>query len=167
MKSLNEQEIKELIIKSWMTHDGMWFLNSVREIGIEKTNKINKATCRDLGLIESKRYKKAFGIEEIKTFNELKEFTELVMEIVKGDFMKFSFDFSIENEMNFEMHKCFAYEGMIRIGVQDDYICGIYDRIGAWFEGLRIKFKVTPQIDGCLMHKGEKCIRNFFFFFNK
>ena len=68
--------------------------------------------------------------------------------------MKFSYDFSIENELHFEMHKCFAYEGMIRIGVLDDYICGIHDRIEGWIEGLGIKYEVSPQIDGCLMNEG-------------
>lgn len=167
MKSLNEKEVRELIIKSWMTHDGMWFLHCLRKTGIEKTNKINKAASRGLGLIESKRYKKSFGIEEIKTFVELKNFFEDVIKVVKADFMKFSYDFSNENEMQFEMHKCFAYDGMTRIGVLDEYNCGIYDRIEAWFEGLGIKFDVSPQIDGCLMNEGKKCIRIFKFYFNK
>ena len=165
MKSLNEKEIRELILKSWMTHDGMWFLHCLRKTGIEKTNKINKAASRGLGLIESKRYKKSLGIEEIKTFIELKNFIDRVIEIVKADFMKFSYDFSIENECHFEMHRCFAYEGIKRIGVLDDYICGIYDRIEGWFDGLGIKYEVSPQIDRCLMNEGKKCRRIFKYYF--
>ena len=167
MKSLNNKELKELLFKSWMTHDGMWFFHCLHECGIEKTNKINKAASRSLGTVEIKRFKKALSIENIKTFKELKQFIDKVIPIVKADFMKFSYDFSKENELYFEMQQCFAYDGIKRIGVLDQYICGIYDRIEGWFEGLGIKFKVTPQIDGCLMHKGEKCIRNFFFFLNK
>jgi len=167
MKSLNEKEVKELIIKSWMTHDGMWFLHCLRKTGIEKTNKINKAASRGLGLVEIKRFKKVFNIEEINTLTELKNFMDKVVEIVKADFMKFSYHISNENELQFEMHKCFAYDGIKRIGVLDDYVCGIYDRIEGWFEGLGMKFDVSPQINNCLMNEGKKCIRTFKFFFNK
>ncbi|MFX0186695.1 MAG: DUF6125 family protein [Candidatus Hodarchaeota archaeon] len=166
MKTLNEKEIKELLFKSWMTHDGMWFLHSLRKVGIEKTNKINKAASRGLGFVECKRFKKVLGIEKIKTLEELKNFMDKVVDIVKADFMKFSYEFSNDNELTFEMHKCFAYNGIKRIGVLDDYICGIYDRIEGWFEGLGIKFDVSPQINNCLMNEGKKCIRNFKFFFN-
>jgi hypothetical protein len=165
MELLNEKELKELLIKCWMTHDGMWFYHCLKECGIEKTNKINKAASRSLGTLEIKRFKKSFDIDDIKTFEELKEFIEKVISIVKADFMKFSYNFSTDNVFNFEMHKCFAYEGIKRIGAIDRYVCGIYDRIDGWFESLGIKYSVSPQINGCLMHKGKKCIRNYNFFF--
>ncbi len=165
MKYLSDKEIKELLIKCWMTHDGMWFLHCLRKTGIEKTNKINKAASHGLGLIEVKRFKKVFGIEEIKSFNELKDFVDKVFEIVKAEFMKFSYDFSEHNVFRFEMLQCFAHDGIKRIGVIDQYICGIYDRIEGWFEGLGLKFSVSPQIIGCLMHEGQKCIRNYTFNF--
>ena len=167
MNSFKEHELKELLIKSWMTHDGMWFYHCLKECGIEKTNKINKAASKSLGTIEIKRFKKAFNIDSIKTFEELKKFIKNVISIVKADFMKFSFDFSRDNEINFKMHKCFAYDGTKRIGVIDQYICGIYDRIDGWFESLGIEYEVSPQIDGCLIHEGKKCIRNYNFFFRK
>ena len=56
--SLNKNQSKEFIIKSWMTHDGAWFNHSLQELGIEKTNKINKAASKSLGMIEIKRFMK-------------------------------------------------------------------------------------------------------------
>ncbi|MFX1298367.1 MAG: DUF6125 family protein [Promethearchaeota archaeon] len=165
MNLMSTNELKELLIKSWMTHDGMWFYHCLKECGIEKTNIINKAASRSLGKIEIKRFKKAFNIDNIKTFEQLKEFIDKVISIVKADFMKFSYNFSEENEFHFKMHKCFAYEGINRIGVLDDYKCGIFDRIEGWFETLGIPFHVSPKIDGCLIYKGEKCIRNYKFSF--
>ncbi len=165
MKSLSDKEIKELIIKCWMTHDGMWFLHCLRKTGIKMTNKINKAASHGLGLIEAKRFKKLFGIENINTNNELKHFIDKIFEIVKADFMKFSYDFSKPNVFHFEMHQCFAHDGITRIGVIDQYHCGIYDRIDGWFEGLGLKFKVSPQIKECLKHKGQNCVRKYTFDF--
>ena len=46
MMKLPPDELKELLIKGWMTHDGMWFYHCLQECGIEKTNRINKAAIR-------------------------------------------------------------------------------------------------------------------------
>lgn len=165
MKSLNKKDLKELIIKCWITHDGMWFFHCLQECGIEKTNIINKAASRSLGIVEVKRFKKVFGVEDIKTFAELKEFIEKILDVVKADFMKFSYKSPTNNIYHFEMHQCFAYEGIKRIGTIEQYNCGIYDRIESWFESLGIKYSASPQIEGCLMHKGKKCVRKFTFFF--
>jgi hypothetical protein len=158
-KDLENNEIKELLIKSWMTHDGMWFFHSLNEIGIEKTNKINKAASRSLGITEIKRFKKAFEVDRIENIDDLKLLFTKVSEIVKADFMEFSYDFSNGDELRFKMQKCFAYEGVKRIGAIDGYNCGIYDRIDGWLEGIGLEFDVSPKIEGCLIHQGEKCVR--------
>ncbi len=44
MELLSKEELKEILIKGWMTHDAMWFLHFLRKTGIETTNKINKDT---------------------------------------------------------------------------------------------------------------------------
>lgn len=72
MKSFNKKDLKEFIINCWITHDMMWFFHCLQECGIEKTNIINKAASRSLGMVEVKRFKKVFGVEDIKTFAELK-----------------------------------------------------------------------------------------------
>ncbi len=35
MKELDKKEMKELLVKCWMTHDGLWFYHSLQECGIE------------------------------------------------------------------------------------------------------------------------------------
>jgi hypothetical protein len=165
MKYLNKEELKELLIKSWMTHDGLWFRYTIQEFGIEKVNKVNKAASKSLGLIEIKRYKNIFNIEKIKNFEDFKSFIDNVFSIVKADFMKFSYSFPIKNQFYFEMHQCFAHNGVEQLGVIDRYRCGIVDRIEGWFEGLEIKYAVSPKVDTCLIYKGEKCFRNYTFFF--
>lgn len=167
MKSLDKKELKELLNKCWMTHDGMWFYHCLQEFGIEKTNKINKAAIRSLAPIEMKRIKKALGIEDIQTFEELKEFIEGIFEIIKGDFMNFTFSCPSENVLHWEweMQKCFAYEGIKNIGVIDQYQCGVIHRIECWFDSLGIKYSVTPQVGACLMHTHGNCSGDFKFYF--
>ena len=167
MKSLDKKELKELLNKCWMTHDGMWFYHCLQECGIEKTNKINKAAIRSLAPIEMKRIKKALGIEDIQTFEQFQEFIEGTFEIIKGDFMNFTYSFPSENVLHweFEAQKCFAYEGIKNMGVIDQYQCGVIYRIECWFDSLGIKYSVTSHVEGCLMHTNGNCAGDFKIYF--
>lgn len=164
---LDKIELKELLNKGWMTHDGMWFNNCLQELGIEKTNKINKAAIRGLGSIEIKRIQKALGTDRIDTFEEFKRFFSLVMEIVSGKFMKYDFSFPEKNLIHAEWQSCFAYEGIKGLGVIDRYECGIMLRIETWFDTLGIKYEVDPKVTGCMMHTDGQCFRNYRFFFER
>ena len=163
MELISKKELKEILIKGWMTHDAMWLLHCLRKTGIETTNKINKAASAGLGRIEAKRFKKLLGIDEIRTTDDLKNYVQLIFHVVKAEFMNFTYKFISDNEMQCEMRDCFAHDGIKRIGVIDQYQCGIFERVDGWFKGLGLKFEVTPQINGCLMHQGKKCIRNYTF----
>ena len=165
MKSLDKKEIKELLNKSWMTHDGMWFYHCLQECGIEVTNKINKAAVRSMAMVEGKRLKKVLGIEKIEDFEELKYFIEGAYGIVKADFINFVYSFPSENTAHVEMQECFAYDGIKKMGVIDQYQCGIFSRMEGWFDGLGIKYSVTPQVEGCMMHTDGECFRDCSFYF--
>jgi hypothetical protein len=164
---LEQDELKELLNKNWMTHDAMWFYNCLEEFGIEKTNKINKAAIRTMAAIEIKRYQKALKISRFDSFDELDHFFKLVMMIVSGKFMKYNFSFQEKNIIHAEWQSCFAYEGMKGLGVADRYECGIMLRIETWFEALGIKYEVEPKVTGCMMHTESRCFRDYRFFFEK
>jgi len=166
MKSLDKKELKELIIKCWMTHDGMWFYHCLQEFGIEKTNKLNKAAGRSLAAIEIKRIKKAFDIGKIENFEELKDAIEITWEVLCGDFMDFSVSYPSNNIFHIATKQCFAYEGMKRMGVHDQYECGIFSRLEGWFEGLEVRYSVNPQVKGCMMETDGKCFRDYNFYFD-
>jgi hypothetical protein len=163
MKSLHKEELKEILIKNWMTHDGMWFFHCVKNCGVLKANKINKAAVKSMAKIELKRLKKLFNIDKIEKFKDFQNFLDFIFDVVKAKFMDFTYEFPSKNELNFIMNKCFAYDGIKRIGIIDQYECGIIERLKGWFEELGIKYTITPQINGCMMHKNGECFRNFKF----
>ncbi|MFX1322953.1 MAG: DUF6125 family protein [Promethearchaeota archaeon] len=164
-KSLDWKDIKEILIKNWMTHDGMWFLHCVMRVGIKKTNKINKAAVKSMAKIEIKRIKKALSIEKIENFEQLQKFLGQVFNIVKAEFMDFTFEYPLINQLKFTMNRCFAYDGVNRLGYIEEYDCGIFERLRGWFDELRIKYHVTPKIRGCMMNQCGKCYRLFQFSF--
>ena len=165
MRAVEGRELKEILIKNWMTHDAMWFYLTVQQFGLEKTNPINRAAVRSMAGVEMKRLRKAMGIERIETFDEFKEFFIVVMDTVIGEFMKPSFSFPEHNLVHGEWKTCFAYDGLTKYGMIDHYQCAIMERVEAWFEVLGIPFTVTPVVNGCMMHTDGRCYRDYRFEF--
>jgi len=167
MKTLKKNELKEILIRNWMTHDAMWFYHCLQECGIEKTNRINKAAVRAMGIIEIRRIQKAVGIQRVATFEDARSLLEAAWDIVKADFMKSSFSLSSGNVLRGDFARCFAYEGMKRMGAIEQYQCGIFERIYGWFDGIGIRYGVSPQVEGCMMHTDGKCFREITFAFDR
>ena len=164
---LNKRQLKELLVKCWMTHDGSWFYNCVQEFDIEIANKLNKAAIKTLSPFEVQRVQKALGMEKakVKTFEQLKAFINNGFSILKGDFMDFNYIFPRHNVLHWEMGKCFAYEGMKRIGIKDKYECGLIYRVGCWLDVIGVNYKLEPEINECLLHSQEMCVGDMIFNF--
>lgn len=168
LERIGKKDLRDLMSKCWMTHDAMWFYHSLQEIGIDKTNRINKAAVRSMATLEVQRLKKILGHEDkkIDNFTDLKILFEEMFEIIKAGFMKGSIDFPSENVLRLTWQQCFAYDGINRMGIIDQYLCGIFDRIEGWFNGLGLKFEVSPKVDGCMMYTEGKCYRDYKIFFD-
>ena len=163
---LDKHELKELLVKCWMTHDGSWFFNCAKELGIDATNKLNKASIKSLAMIEVQRIRKALGIEteKIKTFEQVKNYIDDAFSVIKGDFMNFEYTFPEKNRLHWEMSKCFAYEGMKRTGVKK-YECGVLYRVSCWLDVLEIPHQIEPKVEDCLLYSQEKCSGDIIFNF--
>ena len=164
LNKIGKREIRDLLGKGWLTHDGMWFYHTYQELGVEKANKLNKAAIRSLAPIEIKRVKKALGIggEKIGTFEELKDFMLEALEVILPNsvFDKFRFRAASKDLLHWEWEsgECFAYKGMKQIGIIDGYRCGVMYRIECWLEALGIKYSIDPKIDMCMMHEKGACL---------
>ncbi len=157
LENISKRELRELLTKGWMTHDAMWFYHCSQEIGMEKTNKINRAAVRSMAAIEAKRIAKLLGIK-VESFDELKKLFIEGFGLLKADFMNFSFEFPEQNLFRWNIQGCFAYDGIKGLGLLDQYECGIKERAYGWLDGLGIKFEVQPDTLACSMHATGKCI---------
>ena len=162
---LDKKELIELLNKCWMTHDAMWFSHCVREFGIDRANKLNKAAIKSLAPIEVKRIKAVLGIKKghIETFEEFKHFFAGACELCIPDFMNATMSFPNKNILHWEFKpkECFAYKGMQNIGAIDAYECGVIYRIACWIESLGVEYIVHPPIEGCLMLARGTCSGDF------
>ena len=166
VETLSRNQLKEILIKNWMTHDAMWFYHCLAECGIEKTNEINRAAVRAMGIIEIRRIQKLLGMQKMATLEDVKSLLEAAWDVVKADFMKASFSLPSGNVLRGDFERCFAYEGITRIGVIEQYQCGIFERIYGWFDGMGIKHGVSPHVEGCMMHTEGRCFREINFIFD-
>jgi hypothetical protein len=146
-----------------MSHDGMWFYHCLREFGIEKANKLNKAAIQSLAPLEMKRLKKLLGGERIETFEEFKHFLTGGFELLLADFMSARMSFPGKNVFHWEFvpQQCFAYKGMQNMGVIEDYECGVVYRVSCWIDSLGIQYTIDPPVGKCMMHAKGYCAGDF------
>lgn len=159
-KNIQQHETVELLNKCWMTHDGMWFFHCLQEFGIEATNKINKSAIKSLSSIEIARVKKTLDcVNPINDFNGFKAFFTEVANLMIPDFMNAEFAFPAEDKLTwaFQQNKCFAYTGIKRLGVIEQYECGVLFRIKCWLDELGITHRFIPEIGRCHMHVKGNC----------
>ena len=161
MVMISRAQMKEVLNKNWMTHDGMWFYHCMKECGMEKTNRVNKAAVKSMALIEAKRLLALLQMESPSNFDEFRAFIDGAYDVIKADFMKFDYAFDGNSFLRMDMKQCFAYEGMKRIGAIQQYECGIFERVEGWFEGLGIRYEVSPRVKGCMMHSEGHCYREY------
>ncbi len=171
LDGIEKQDLRELLTKGWMTHDAMWFFHSLGEFGIEKTNKVNSAAVDSMAQIEIIRIKNAMGMKDvlIDSFDVLMKLVIGAMDIVKADFMKFDWSIPGHNMLRWEWQKneCFAYEGIKKMGVIEQYSCAIMTRIEGWYKGLGVSYRMEPETGKCLMHLNGNCSGQFLFDFEK
>jgi len=135
LDGIGKTEIRNLLGKGWLTHDGMWFYHTCREFGIEKANEVNKAAIKSLAPIEMDRMKRLLGIaqEKFETFDELVQFMLAALELTLPDsvFKNLHFTPHAGNliRWKWESLQCFAYKGIEQIGVIDGYLCVVMYRV--------------------------------------
>jgi len=169
LDKIDKRDLKELLSKNWMTHDAMWFLHTYQKAGMDKANEINLAAIDSMSELEAKRLKKALGFadEKFDTFEKVADFMKLSFDLIRADFMKFSWTAPEHNILKWEWegNSCFAYEGMKRIGVVDQYRCGIVRRMEGWIKTLDVDYRIEPEIEKCIMPEKGTCSGRFVFSF--
>lgn len=164
---LTAEEVKQLLTRCWMTHDAMWFVSALSAVGIAGANQMNKNAIRSLAPLEVRRFKKALGIDQVNDLETLRRFFIGTMNLAVGDFMDYSWEWRPDDTWYIAMERCFAHEGIGRLGVIAEYECGIFERIYAWLDALGVKYTVEPRPLLCMMHHEGRCFREFRFDFSE
>lgn len=166
LELITKEEIREFFCKDWMKHDGLWFAQCVKEIGIEKTNLLNMNGIRIMAEAEIRNLIILFnnGNRLFKNYSEFQEFLVKSIDFVRPDFMKFTFVFYQNKILEIDFRKCWAYEGVKKSGFIGQYECAVVMRLKSWLNFLGINYSLSPDFKNCLMHEYGTCTYRFEFF---
>ena len=87
LDKIEKKDIRDLLGKGWLTHDGLWFYHTCQELGIERANALNQAAIKSLAPIEIERAKRILGMdqEKINDFARLMDFLLAALELTLPD----------------------------------------------------------------------------------
>lgn len=151
VQQVSTEKIRDYLAKGWLTHDGMWFYNTFRALGIEQANALNLAAIRSMAPIEMQRTGKILGMENtrVESLDELFVYLKSALELVLPASMLKRFNISLQTPDTFRWcwdgEECFAYKGIKQIGCIDRYQCGVIYRIDCWLDMLQIGHRIAPH----------------------
>lgn len=166
-QDLGKEELRDLLGKGWLTHDGTWFLSAASRFGMEEANLMNKSAIRLLAPLEMRRSRQLLlgDDEELPDAPAVIEFVLESLRLVMPSTV--SSGFRVERpapdviRWEWEQGQCFAYRGMRQLGFLDDYRCGVIYRIECWLEALGMACETSPPVTTCIMHTTGACAGEF------
>ncbi|NVM26198.1 MAG: hypothetical protein HWN70_09850 [Desulfobacterales bacterium] len=132
-KALNREELRDILIRNWMTHDSLWYGEVASRFGMGEASPMNLRVCRSLGRIECKRLMRMVGASPPRDMVEYRELFEVGKQVLFPDFAEIRIEYPGSDSQVFNVLDCFAHRGMEKAGVLPDYECGIFERIEGWF----------------------------------
>jgi len=155
--SLSFEVEKDLLIKGWMSHDARWFMAVAKHFGMDAANRLNQSVCRELGQVEMKRFMKALALQSLKDINEYLTLKKAALSLYGSGLTEY--EIKTLDDQTYEMHlkRCFAYEHIIKAGIDDQYECGIFARLQGWIDALGYKHELIPPLGKCMMVLGKEC----------
>lgn len=155
--TINQDQLRNILIKNWMTHDALWYGEVAAKFGMAEASPMNLRVCRKLGQIEFGRLMKMVGAPSPKNIEEYQELFEIGKQVFFPDFISVQIDYPSDDSQVFHFLDCFAHRGMKKLGLLPDYECGIFERIEGWFDAMGLKYTRTPDLSRCLKFKGKEC----------
>ena len=155
--SLSFEMEKDLLIKGWMSHDARWFMAVTQHFGIGAANRLNQFVCREIGRVEMKRLMKSLVLSPPKDIREYLNLKKAAISLYGPNLIEY--EIKTLDDQSYEMHmkRCFAYENIVRAGIEDRCECGIFARLQGWIDAQGLEHELTPPLGKCMMVLGKEC----------
>ncbi len=155
--SLSFEMEKDLLIRGWMSHDARWFMAVARHFGMEAANRLNQSVWRELGRVEMKRYMKTLALSPSRNLEEYLTLLEAALSLYGSGLVEY--EIKPLNGQSYKMHmkRCFAYENIVRAGIEKQCECGVFARLQGWVDAQELSHDLTPPLGKCMMVSGKEC----------
>jgi hypothetical protein len=155
--TINKNQLKDILIKNWMTHDALWYREVAAKFGMVEASPMNLRVCRELGQIEFGRLMKVVQAPAPACIEEYQKLFELGKQVFFPDFISVEICFPGNDSQVFQISDCFAHRGMKKLGLLAGYECGIFERLEGWFDAMALRYTRTPDLSRCLKFQGKEC----------
>jgi hypothetical protein len=145
---LSAVQREDLLRRSWMTNDGLWFYQAFVNYGSEVANTWNTTVVREFGRLEMRRLLRALGLQKVTSPEQYYRVFQLAVNLYVGDLFTYEDTFDGTTHQ-IHIKSCFAFTGVSRAGVAEVYHCGPFERVTGWFDALRLPVKVSPGVGLC------------------
>ena len=154
---LSVEKEKDLLIKGWMSHDARWFMAVAEHFGIDAANRLNQMVARELGRVEFKRFMKALLLSVPQCIEDYLGLKKMALTLYGPDLVEYEIEVIDTQSYKMDMKRCFAYENIVRAGIEKEYECGIFARLQGWIDALGLEHELTPPLGKCMKVLGKEC----------
>src|SRR3989304_5943505 len=158
--ALTEEAQKNLLRRCWYSHDARWFTSVAQEFGLEAANRLNRRTVRSLGRAEMLRRARELGGEGVSSLAGLLQLFESGRQLfVPPPLMEFQMKPLDGRSYQVSFQRCFVHENIVRAGIDDGYVCAVFDRLQGWHDALNLPLAQEMPALPCARVQGKECRR--------
>lgn len=162
LSGLSQQERETILIKSWMSHDARWFNAVAMSYGLDAANRLNQAAANECGKAEARRMARALSLPvPAASVDDCRLVQEAIIGLMGPNLLDYESVKTGGDTFEVRVQRCFAYEQVARVGVAQQYDCGIFARVQGWFDALETDYQMTPPLARCLIAQGLNCVHEF------
>ncbi len=159
--AISVAEREELLRKCWLTHDALWLYGVVERFGPEEANHLNKRVCRTIGQTEMRRLMRLAGVSEVRSREDHRRLLRLAEGLfVPSTSFAYAHESLSDGSERWTVQRCFAHEGLTRMGLLDRIECGIWERVEGWLDAMGVSYEIRPPLGSCYRLHGEQCQRS-------
>ena len=157
LNSLSFDAQKDLLIKGWMSHDARWFMAVAKHFGMDAANRLNQSVCREIGRVEMKRYMKTLGLSPVKNLEEYLTLMKAALSLYGSSLAEYEIRAVNGESYEMRMKRCFAYENIVRAGIEEQCECGVFARLQGWIDAQGLEHELAPSLGKCMVVLGKEC----------
>ena len=147
---------EELLRRSWMASDGIWFYATATAHGLDHANAVNREVVREFACQEMRRLMRALGVDTPRTPSEYLDLFSAAMDLYLGSLFKAEESF-VGGAHHLVVTTCFAYLGVVRAGIEREYHCGPGERLTGWLDAMGLTAQISPEVGHCHMAYQGSC----------
>ncbi|MFL5909856.1 MAG: DUF6125 family protein [Gaiellaceae bacterium] len=153
---LSHAQREDLLRRSWMANDGLWFYQTAQARGIDAANEANAQVVREFGRQEMSRLMRALGIDEVRTIEQYRLLYRTAVDLFLSTLVVAEESFE-DDTQQLTVTSCFAYNAVKRAGIDQLYHCGPGERLTGWLTAMNLPPEIDPAVGRCQMAHTGSC----------